>query len=112
MTAISVALDGSRRRDLSLFQGDEVTLEVVVYAEDGDVDAITPTDIRFVAPETGLSYGTEFTVGEDMIGRSWYRLVGEVAGVTTTLAYGFITVEGETNHWLWGWPLDGYWVSP
>lgn len=109
---ISVALDGSRHRDLSLFQGDEVTLEVVVYAVDGDEDPIAPTGIRFADTDTGLTYGDPFTVGENMIGRRWYRLVGEVAGATTTLAYGFITVDGEAAPWLWGSPVDGYWVAP
>lgn len=110
---ISVALDGSKRRDLSLFQGDEVTIEAVVYAEDGDVEPITPTDIRFVWPESGgFAYGESFVASEDRVGRTFYRLVGEVEGVTTTLAFGYLTVEGLGSGWPFGFPCDGYWVAP
>jgi hypothetical protein len=110
---ISVALDGSKRRDLSLFQGDEVTITAVVYAEDGDTTPITPTDIRFAWPESGVfAYGESFVVSDENTGRTFYRLVGEVDGVTTTLAYGYITVEGLGAGWLFGFPADGYWVAP
>lgn len=110
---ITVALDGSKRRDLTVFQGDEVTIEAVVYAQDGDTEAITPTDIRFVWPESGgFAYGESFTVSDQYNGRGWYRLVGEVEGVTTTLAFGYLTVEGTGASWLFGCPCDGYWVAP
>lgn len=113
MPTISVALDGTRRRDLTFFQGDEVTISAVVYAADGDTLPIVPTDIRFVLPSSGgFTYGAQFTVSENNIGRSWYTLVGEVAGVTTTLAYGYITVEGPYAGWPFGYPPDGYWVAP
>lgn len=110
---ISVALDGSKRRDLSLFQGDEVTITLTVYAADGDDTPIVPTGIRFVWPEGGgFAYGTEFTVSENNVGRNFYRLVGEVSGVTTTLAFGYIIVEGLHGGWPYGCPCDGYWRAP
>lgn len=110
---LSVALDGSKRRDLSLFQGDDVTILLTVYAQDGDTVPITPTNIRFVWPEEGgFAYGVPFTVSEASVGRRWYRLVGEVDGATTTLAYGYIIVDGLTSGWPYGCPCDGYWRSP
>jgi hypothetical protein len=113
MPVISVALDGSKRRDLQLFQGDTATITVVVYAEDGDVDPITPSGIRFVDLEgAGFAYGTPFAVSENDVGRRWYRLVGEVDGATTTLAFGYLTVEGSHEGWPFGCPCDGYWINP
>jgi hypothetical protein len=114
MPAISVALDGSKRRDLQLFQGDTVTLTVSVYAHDGDATPLaTVTDARFVDLNgAGFVYGTPFAVSENDVGRRWYRLVGEVAGVTTTLAFGFVIVEGNYAGWPCGcWPGRDYWVG-
>lgn len=108
---IPVALDGSRRRDLTIFQGDTVTLEFVVYAKDGDTEPITVSGGRFVDLNgAGFAYGVPFGVSENDTGRHWYRAVGEVDGATTTLAYGYITVEGPYAGWYCG--RDGYWVSP
>lgn len=107
---ITVALDGSRRRDLTLFQGDTATIELVVHAVDGDDAPITPSGVRFLDTDGGFAYGTPFGVSLDDVGRHWYRLVGEVDGVTTTLAYGYITVEGPYSGWSCG--RDGYWVEP
>lgn len=112
MTAISVALDGSKRRDIRLFQGDTVTITLTVYQHDGDTTPITPSGIRFVDTEGGFSYGTPFAVSENDVGRHWYRLVGEVSGVTTTLCFGYIGVEGATEGWPVGRPYDGYWIEP
>lgn len=107
---ITVALDGSKRRDLQLFQGDTATINVIVYEHDGDTEPITPSGVRFVDTD-GFAYGEPFAVSEDRVGRSWYRIVGEVDGVTTTLAFGYVTVEGGYAGWYGGYP-DGYWVSP
>lgn len=115
MPAISVALDGSKRRDLQLFQGDAVTITLTVYAEDGDDTPFVPTNIRFVWPEQGgFAYGTQFTVSDDSVGRTFYRLVGEVDGATTTLAFGYITVEGLGGGGIYPCcgPYDGYWRAP
>jgi hypothetical protein len=113
-TTISVALDGSKRRDIRLAQGDEATLAVVVYEHDGDTTPIAVTGARFVTSEGAptFTYGTEFVVPDDSVGRTWYRLVGEIAGVTTTLAMGYVFVEGETQGWPYGMPPDGYWINP
>lgn len=110
---ISVALDGARRRDIHLAQGDDVTLTVVVYAHDGDTVPIAVTDQAFITASgaPGFAYGTPFAVSSDSVGRNWFRLVGDIAGVTTTLAWGWIFVEGEEGVTTYR-PLDGYWVSP
>lgn len=111
MPAISVALDGARRRDITLGQGEEVTLSVILYEHDGDTVPIAVTDAAFVMDDgaPGFAYGTPFTVGSDNAGRYWYRLQGDVAGARTTLAFGWIFVTGEMGS---GWPCDGYWVEP
>lgn len=113
MPTISVALDGSKRRDLQLFQGDTATITVVVYASDGDTDALTVSAPRFVDLNgAGFVYGDAFGVSENDVGRHWFRLVGEIDGATTTLAFGYITVEGSHEGWPCGCPCDRYWVSP
>lgn len=110
---ISVALDGSKRRDLRLFQGDTATITVAVYAKDGDSEPLTVSAPRFVDTDgAGFAYGDAFAVSENDVGRRWYRLVGEIDGATTTLAFGYITVEGSHEGWPYGCPCDGYWVSP
>lgn len=113
MPVISVALDGAKRRDIRLCQGDAVTLEAVVYAHDGDVLPIAVDNQRFVTTSgaPGFAYGSAFTVSSDSAGRNWYRLQGDIAGVTTTLAFGWIFVEGEEGSTTYA-PLDGYWVDP
>lgn len=110
---IRVALDGARRRDVHLAQGDEVTLSAVVYEHDGDTVPIAVTNLAFIttAGAPGFAYGTPFTVSSDSVGRNWFRLVGDIAGVTTTLAWGYIFVEGEEGGVSYC-PRDGYWVSP
>jgi hypothetical protein len=109
---IAVALDGSKRRDITLFQGDTVSIELVVYAEDGDDTPIVPTGIRFVDLNgAGFVYGTPFGVSENDVGRHWYRLVGEIDGATATLAFGYLNVEGAYGGWYCGC-YDGYWTSP
>jgi hypothetical protein len=111
---LTIALDGSKRRDLQLFQGDTVTITAVVYEHDGDADPLaTVSGARFVDLDgAGFVYGTPFGVSENDVGRRWYRLVGEVDGVTTTLAFGYIIVEGSHEGWPCGCPCDGYWRSP
>lgn len=113
-TTISVALDGAKRRDIRLSQGDETTLAVVVYEHDGDITPVAVTDARFVTADgaPSFAYGTEFVVPQDSVGRTWYRLVGDIEGVTHTLAFGYIFVEGESQGWQYGMPPDGYWIDP
>lgn len=111
---LNIALDGSKRRDLQLFQGDTVTITAIVYEHDGDdVPLATVSGARFVdIADAGFTYGAPFGVSENDVGRHWYRLVAEVGGVTTTLAFGYITVEGSYEGWPLGCPCDGYWRSP
>lgn len=110
---IRVALDGARRRDLYLAQGDSETLTAVVYAHDGDTVPIAVTDQVFITAEgaPGFAYGTPFTVSSDSVGRTWFRLQGSIAGLPRTLAWGYIFVEGEEGGINYC-PRDGYWVSP
>jgi hypothetical protein len=113
-TTISVALDGSKRRDIRLCQGDEATLAAVVYEHDGDTSPVAVTGARFVTSEgaPSFAYGTEFVVPQDSVGRTWFRLVGEIDGMTTTLAWGYVFVEGESQGWQYGMAPDGYWIDP
>lgn len=108
---ISVALDGSKRRNITVFQGDTVTITVAVYEHDGDAEPIAVTDARFVETSGNFVYGEAFTVSSNDVGQHWFRLVGEIGGVTTTLAFGYLTVEGEYAAWYAGCH-DGYWVNP
>lgn len=99
---ISVALDGARRRNLTLYPGDEATLAVAVYEHDGDVAPLAAADVtgaRIVQCwQSGTApppVGTEFTVpSKNAVGRSAFRLVAEVRGTTTTLAHGVLTLPG------------------
>jgi hypothetical protein len=97
---LSVALDGSKKRDITFYSGDDLGLVLTVYAHDGDVVAITPTNIRFASADSSYPYADPFTVPENFIGRSAYRIIGDVDGVTTTLVYGVLTTQ-------FGWPWVG-----
>jgi hypothetical protein len=94
---ITIALDGEKKRDLRFFAGDDMSLTIVVYAHDGDITPVTVTNVRFAAADGSLPMDSEFVVPSNFLGRVPYRIVGEVEGVTTTLAYGVMQTEG-------GWP--------
>lgn len=95
---ISVALDGTKKRDLQFFAGDDMSIVLTVYAHDGDVTPITVTNVRFAAAGGSLPLDTEFTVPSNYIGRAAYRIIGDVDGITTTLVYGVLQTAC-------GWPL-------
>lgn len=97
---ISVALNGEKKRDLEFFSGDDLGITLVVYANDGDVVPITPTNIQFVSADWSFNSGAIFTVPENYIGRTSYRIIGDVSGMSTTLVYGILTTDA-------GWP----WIS-
>lgn len=101
---LTVALDGEKKRDLRFFAGDDMSLTIVVYAHDGDINPITVTNVRFAAAEGSLPMGSEFVVPLNFFGRVPYRIVGEVADITTTLAYGVMQTEG-------GWPSLFCWCA-
>lgn len=87
---ITVALDGSLVRNLQFFPGDEVTINLTVYENDGDTSALTYTNPQMSVGSGDLyPIGTEFTIPLD-IGRTSYRLAVEIGGVITTVAYGYI----------------------
>lgn len=92
---ITVALDGEKKRDLRFFAGDDMSLTIVVYAQDGDTSPITVTNVRFAAADGELPMDSEFVMPSNFFGRVNYRIVGEVADITTTLAYGVMQTEGE-----------------
>lgn len=96
---ITVALDGSLVRNLSLSPGDEVTIDLAVYEHDGDADPIAYTDPQMAVGSDDLyPIGTEFTIPLDL-GRTPYRLAVEIDGAVTTVAYGYIetTVPGSCS---------------
>lgn len=101
---ITVALDGEKKRDLRFFAGDDMSLTIVVYAHDGDITPITVSNVRFAAADGSLPMDAEFVVPSNFFGRVPYRIVGEVDGITTTLAYGVMQTAG-------GWPSLFCWCS-
>lgn len=101
---INVALDGAKERNLVFYAGDDLSIVLKVYAHDGDITPIEVTNVRFDAPAGNLPLGSSFTVPYNYIGRSPYRIVGDVAGITTTLAYGVLQTPG-------GWPTACCWYE-
>lgn len=101
---INLALDGSKKRDLLFYAGDDLSIVLKVYAHDGDTTPIAVTNVRFDAPAGNLPLGSSFTAPYNYIGRSPYRIVGDVAGITTTLAYGVLQTPG-------GWPTACCWYE-
>lgn len=96
---ITTALNSSLERNLRLSPGDEVTLELTVYQNDGDASALTYTNpVMEVGGSASYPIGTEFTIPLDL-GRTPYRLSVEISGVTTTVAYGVIetTMPGSCS---------------
>lgn len=96
---IVVALNGSKERNLSFAPGDEVTINLIVYAQDGDVDPITPTNFFW---STGG--GSFFPVGQQFsfpcVNRTPYSIAADIDGVRTTLVYGVIEAPfGYQCYW-------------
>ncbi len=107
---LTISLDGSRRRDIKLWAGDEVTLNVIVRTLDTDALPVVVDTPRLITREDDVAFpvGTQFTVSEDYPGRRWYWIKGEIAGVTTTLAYGVLEICGGDSYpsgtdYGWGW---------
>ena len=97
---ITLALNRDNRRDLRMFAGDQITIDLIVYAEDGDDTTITATSpVITVSPASSASFlvGTQFTV-PDECDRMTYRLTASIGGITRTLCYGVIVVSGATNY--------------
>jgi hypothetical protein len=94
---ITVALDGPKQRDLVFYQGDTLSLSVLVYAHDGDSVPAEVENARIVTDdyaEESFPVGSEFTVPYVCGRRVAYRLVADLFGVTYTLAYGHILQPG------------------
>jgi len=99
---IVVALNGSKERNLSFAPGDEVTLNLIVYAQDGDTTPITPTNFYW---STGggsfLPVGSQFSF--PCVNRTPYSIAADIAGVRTTLVYGIIEAPfGYRCNWYCG----------
>lgn len=124
---ISVALDGAKRRDIRMYQGDTQQFDLVVYRKDGDevpIDSSLITDARMhsCGPYDGvLPIGSSFVVHNDMRVRNWFTLTALVEGVRTTLAFGWLLGYGFEDHpypwgndYGWRWPYGpGNWgVAP
>lgn len=109
---ISLALNRDNRRDLRFFAGDEQTITLAVYAEDGDDTPITVTNPLIVtAPAASVSFpvDVEFTVPDDCE-RVAYRLTADVDGVKRTLCYGMIVVQGAHSWPYFGSDYGGAWA--
>lgn len=117
MPTITVALDQpNRRRDLKLAAGDDTTLSVVVYAVDGDPSPVAVTNLTFTGNyynDITIPLGAPFTVPDNTPGRRWYRIKGDIGGLTTTLCYGILQIfsdsyqpGGDDYGWgtHWGYP--------
>lgn len=104
---IAVALDGSKRRDLSFYPGDDLVLNLKAYAKDGDSEPIEVINSKFIHGYVlGPELGAEFTVPEES-GREPYKITGDVSGQTTTLAFGWLMAgQGYPEVFCWsgrGW---------
>ncbi len=88
---ITVALDSPRRRDLEFYEGDDVTLNITVYALDGDTEALTVTDpyIEYGVNTSTQDAGVEFSAA--FCWRTPYKALGTIDGKRVTLAHGLIT---------------------
>lgn len=109
---IAVALDGSKRRDLAFYPGDDLVLNIKVYAKDGDSEPISVINTQFVhGYSIGQDLGAEFTVQDS--GREPYKVTGDINGQTTTLAFGWmIAGQGYPEVFCWagqGWMCCGRW---
>jgi len=86
---IIVALNGSLERNLTFAPGDDNTINLVVYAVDGDDTPLTVTN-----PQLSTGGGGLFPIGQEFqvrcLGRTPYRLAVDIDGVTTTVAFGVI----------------------
>ena len=95
MVDLVIALDGARRRDLQFYAGDEVTISLTVYEHDGDAVPLTVTTPMLTTSFIGgdaFPIGSPFAVSDKYPGRRWYRVVGDIAGNTTTICYGLLEV--------------------
>jgi hypothetical protein len=109
---ITLALDRDNRRDLRMFAGDEQTINLVVYAVDGDDTPIVVTDAAIItAPLASVSFpvGSQFTVPDDCE-RVAYRLTADVDGTKRTLCYGMIVVQGAHAWPYFGFDYGGAWA--
>jgi len=103
---IVVALDGSKERNLSFAPGDQVTINLVVYAKDGDLEPIVPTGFYW---STGggafLPVGRQFSFPG--VNRTPYSIAADINGARTTLVYGIIEAPFGCQ---WNW--CDRWIFP
>jgi len=86
---ITVALDGSKERNLSFASGDDVSISLVVYEHDGDTTPITATDFMWKTGAGGYApVGQTFSF--PCVNRTPYSISALVNGARTTLVYGII----------------------
>jgi hypothetical protein len=112
---IAVALDraSSARRDLTMFAGDDETINLTVYRVDGDDTPLT-TEVQSPSielyPDVDMSFpvGAEFTV-PDKYDRVNYRLKAEIDGNTRTLCAGTIWIRGGVVCWPYRWDYGFLW---
>lgn len=104
---ITVALNGGLERNLVFAPGDDMTINLTVYAVDGDTSPLAVTNPQLATGGGGLfPIGSQFTV--QCVGRTPYRLAVDIAGVTTTVAYGYIeSPYPYAYNWSCGFCCDG-----
>ncbi len=111
MAEIRVALDSPRERNIAFFPGDDVIVNVTVYAKDGDTVPVTVTDVELVygGRPTSINTGDYFTAA--FCQRTRYRLQGTYLGHKTTLAFGVISSPLGNDHSCciddYGWCVCG-----
>lgn len=112
MPQLSIALNGSRLRDLQLYGGDDQSIDVIVYGKDGDRTPIAVSDLSVAYGPWG-NQGTLPVNGDTFAAyfgwRSGYRMTGTVYGRRTTLAYGIITAPDYVDSYC-GFSDYGWWI--
>lgn len=118
---ITISMDRTyRRRDIKMASGDQLSVNVVVYANEDDVLPVTVTNKRILVwPSQTFTVpadGTTFTVPDEWPGYWSYRLVGIMEGNQRTLCWGTMEIFGGERYgyprgddYGWGWPEPYPW---
>lgn len=114
MTTLSIALDSPRQRDITLYAGDDASIDVVVYAKDGDrtpLTTVTDVAVTYAPGPSGQNSLNVAGFSADFYYRTRYTMTANVAGKRTTLAHGLLIspdfidpVCGFCDYgwWVWG----------
>lgn len=89
---LAVALNGEKRRNLEFYAGDDTTINLTVYQNDGDEDPITVNNLSLIYGTNTGAIGTSSPA--HFAQREPYSIVGYVGVARTTLAYGLLIRKG------------------